>query len=157
MTNATDQSILLSKKGMQELRKQIARLEHDQRAAIQALRELDRGVSHEERLARVEKLAHLEAIESDLGERRLTLQRAKLLPTRRARLRVALGSVVDLVDQQGRLFRYTLVDSIEADPSDGRISVKSPLGSSLVGKAVKDTVEWGNGLRMQSLQLVSIN
>jgi transcription elongation GreA/GreB family factor len=27
-----------------------------------------------------------------------------------------------------KILRYTLVDSIESDPSDGRISIHSPLG-----------------------------
>jgi transcription elongation factor GreA len=72
-------------------------------------------------------------------------------------MKVAIGSVVDLVDQQGRMVRYTLVESIEANPSDGRISTLSPLGSSLIGKSVKDIVEWGNGMRKHSFQLVGIN
>jgi transcription elongation GreA/GreB family factor len=71
-------------------------------------------------------------------------------------MKVAIGSVVDLIDQQGRLVRYTLVESIEANPSDGRISAASPLGSTLIGKTVKDIVEWGNGLNHTSLQLVKI-
>jgi transcription elongation GreA/GreB family factor len=65
--------------------------------------------------------------------------------------------VVDLIDQQGRLFRYTLVDSIEANPSDGRISVVSPLGSHLVGKTVQDIVEWSTGKSDNTLRLVRIN
>ena len=71
-------------------------------------------------------------------------------------MKVAVGSVVDLIDQQGRMFRYTLVESIEADPSDGRISVVSPLGSTLVGKTVKDMVEWSNGAGKATLRLVNV-
>lgn len=148
--------VLLSKKGFKELRRRISQLEHQQKGAIAELREIDKGSSHEERLEQVEKLAHLEIIESELAEKRQTLSRAKLIPSKRERFRVAIGSVVDLIDQQGKLFRYTLVDSIEANPSDGRISIQSPLGSSLVGKTIKDTIEWGNGTRSRSLRLVSI-
>lgn len=157
MTQMQKNYILLSKKGMKELRKRIAQLEHEQKAAIQTLRELDKGSAHEERLEHIERLAHLETIESELADKRLVLSHAKLLPSKRARLKVAIGSVVDLIDQQGRLFRYTIVDSIEANPSDGRISVESPLGSTLVGKTIKDTIEWGAGTKTRSLQLVSIN
>lgn len=152
----TKKTILLSKKGFKELRKTIARLEHDQRMALQSLRELDRSTSHDERLTRIEKLAQLEGIQSELEERQLMLSTAKQLPTKRARLQVAIGSVVDLIDQQGRLFRYTIVDSFEANPSDGRISVKSPLGKSLLGKTVRDIVEWSNGIRGDKLRLVRI-
>lgn len=156
MTLEKNDYVLLSKKGFKELRRRIAQLEHQQKGAIADLREIDKGSSHEERLEQIEKLAHLEIIESELAEKRQTLSRAKLIPSKRERFRVAIGSVVDLIDQQGRLFRYTLVDSIEANPSDGRISIQSPLGSSLVGKTIKDTIEWGSGNRSRSLQLVSI-
>jgi transcription elongation GreA/GreB family factor len=50
-----------------------------------------------------------------------------------------------------------LVDTIEANPSDGRISVLSPLGSNLVGKTVKDVIEWGNGLNQTRFELVRIS
>lgn len=156
MNTTSTRPLLLSKKGFHELKKNIAQLEHDQAMILQALRDLDKTNAHEERLERVEKLAQLEAVESELADKRLALSQAKLLPSKRARLKVAIGSVVDLIDQQDRLFRYTIVDSIEANPSDGRISAASPLGSSLLGKAAKDIVEFGNGLRTQQLQLVRI-
>ena len=153
-TITTEQNtILLSKKGMKEMKRQITVLEHDRSALIRGLHELDRTSSHDDRLERIERLARLEAVEAELYEKKRMLSRAKLIPTKRARMKVALGSVVDLIDQQGQLFRYTLVDTVEANPSDGRISVLSPLGQSLVGKTAKETVQWGSG---RSLQLVSI-
>jgi len=152
----TKQTILLSKKGMKELRKSVAQLEHDRLAVIRGLRESDKTTGHDDRFERIERLARLEAIEAELAEKQQTLLQAKLIPSRRARMKVAVGSVVDLIDQQGRLFRYTLVESIEADPSDGRISAKSPLGSSLVGKTVKDVIEWGNGNKQGTLKLIRI-
>ncbi|MAU33565.1 hypothetical protein CL689_03085 [Candidatus Saccharibacteria bacterium] len=148
--------ILLSKKGMKELRKTITQLEHDRSSLIKGLHELDRTTGHDDRLERIERLAQLESVESSLAEKRSILASAKLLPSKRARMKVAIGSVVDLIDQQGRLVRYTLVDTIEANPSDGRISIVSPLGKSLLGKTAKDIVEWSNGVRTHSFRLVSI-
>lgn len=148
--------ILLSKKGMKELRKAISQLEHDRGAIIRNLHDLERSHSHDERLDRIERLARLEAIEAELFDKQHTLNHAQLIPSRRARMSVAIGSVVDLIDQQGRLMRFTLVDTIEANPSDGRISILSPLGSQLVGKTVAETVEWNAGVKRQSMQLVSI-
>jgi transcription elongation factor GreA len=149
-------TILLSKKGMKELRKSIAQLEHDRQAICRSLRESDKTSSHDDRFERNERLLRLEVIESELADKQQILSRAKLISSRRTRMKVAIGSVVDLIDQQGRLVRYTLVESIEANPSDGRISAASPLGSTLIGKTVKDIVEWGNGLNHTSLQLVKI-
>jgi transcription elongation factor GreA len=155
-TNSESKTILLSKKGMKELRKSISDLQHDRQALSRSLRESDKTTGHDDRFERNERLLRLETIEAELVEKQQTLYRAKLIPTRRERMKVAVGSVVDLIDQHGRLFRYTLVESIEANPSDGRISTQSPLGSNLVGKTVKDIIEWGNGLHHSKLQLVRI-
>jgi transcription elongation factor GreA len=154
--NDTKATILLSKKGMKELRKSVAQLEQDRMAVMRSLRESDKTTGHDDRFERNERLARLEAVEAELYEKQQTLLHAQLIPSKRTRMKVAVGSVVDLIDQQGRLFRYTLVESIEANPSDGRISAKSPLGSSLVGKTVKDVVEWGNGTVRGTMQLVKI-
>lgn len=156
MNTTITNTIMLSKKGMKELRKSIAQLEHDRQAVIRGLHDIDRTTGHDDRLERVERLAQLETIESEISDKQRILSEAKLLPTKRARMKVAMGSVVDLIDQQGRLFRYTLVDTIEANPSDGRISVVSPLGRNLVGKTVQDVVEWSSGMKRNQLQLVRI-
>jgi transcription elongation factor GreA len=154
--NETRHIILLSKKGMKEIRKTVALLEHDRLTVIRGLREIDKTTGHDDRFERIERLARLEAVEAELFEKQQTLSQAKLIPSRRTRIKVAVGSVVDLIDQQGRLVRYTLVESIEANPSDGRISTKSPLGSNLVGKTVKDVIEWGNGTARGTMKLVRI-
>lgn len=156
-TNQTEQkTVLLSKKGMKELRKAIAQLEHDRQAVRRSLRESDKGTSHDDRFARSEMLMRLESIEAELADKHQVLSRAKIISSRRTRMKVAIGSVVDLIDQQGRIIRYTLVESIEANPSDGRISAASPLGRTLLGKTVQDMVEWGNERRQNSLQLIKI-
>ncbi|HEY1085317.1 MAG TPA: GreA/GreB family elongation factor [Candidatus Saccharimonadales bacterium] len=147
---------LLSKKGMKELKKSVAKLERRQAQAIADLRDLDKIDGHDERLDRIERLAQLEIIESELADKQLVLKSAKLFPRKRDALKVALGSVVELIDMQGRIVRYTIVDSIEANPSDGRISAQSPLGRSLIGKTIKETIEWGSGLKNRQMQLVSI-
>jgi transcription elongation factor GreA len=156
ITTSEKRTVMLSKKGMKEMRKAISQLEHDRQAVIRGLHDLDKTSSHDDRLERIERLARLESIEAELADKQSTLAEAKLLPTKRARMKVALGSVVDLIDQQGRLFRYTLVETIEANPSDGRISVASPLGRNLIGKTAHEVVEWTSGFKSNTLQLVRI-
>lgn len=150
-------TILLSKKGIKELKKSIAQLEHDRTAIRRYLRESDKTSSHDDRFERSERLLRLEVIEAELLEKQEVLNNAKVISSRRTRMKVAIGSVVDLIDQTGRQISYTLVESIEANPSDGRISALSPLGSTLIGKTVQDIVEWGNGLNKTSFQLVRIS
>jgi transcription elongation factor GreA len=141
---------------MKELKKEVAHLEHDKNEAYARLREIDKTDGRDERFARVEQMAAIEAIESELADKRRTLASAKLFPRKRDALKVAIGSVVDLLDTSGRIVRYTLVESIEANPSDGRISIMSPLGRSLLGKQIQDVVEWSAGLQTKRLQLVGI-
>lgn len=148
--------LFLSKKGMHELRRQIKRLEHSLSNAQADLRNLEKSKSHEVRLERVEKLAAIDAITSELNDKKFILSRAKLLPRRRDTFKVMIGSVVELIDAQGQKFRYMLVDSLEANPSAGRISIKSPLGQTLLGKQLKDIVQWSAGLGTSQLQLVNI-
>ena len=150
-------TILLSKKGFKDLRKEIARLENEEKSLSAELRAAGRAKSRDDQLRRSEIIMNLENVQSKLHEKRTALKIARPLPRKRDRLRVAIGSVVDLVDQQGRLFRYTLVDSLEADPIDGRISVESPLGKSLIGHEKSHTISWQAGLNQRKLQLVDIH
>ncbi|HEV7951844.1 MAG TPA: GreA/GreB family elongation factor [Candidatus Saccharimonadales bacterium] len=153
----TTNMIYLSSRGMKELKKQVSSLEKDRTTTLTSLRELDKTESHDERLARVEKLAALEVIDSELAMKKSSLAMAKPLPRKRDALKVALGSIVELLDTNGRVIKYTLVDSLEANPSDGRISIKSPLGQNLVGKQIQDVVEWTAGIGRRQLELVSIH
>ncbi len=155
-TTTQQKTISLSKKGMKEIRRSVAQLEADRRKVIQQLHELDRESGHDDRLERIEKLSQLESTEAELFEKKHILQHAKLLPSKSARMKVAMGSVVDLIDRQGRLMQYTLVDTIEANPSDGRISVVSPLGQSLLGKSAREVVSWQSGHQTHSLRLIGI-
>lgn len=150
-------TILLSKKGMKELKKAVAKLERKQQQIIKELRELDKTDGHDQRLARIEKLAELEIAESQLADKQLYLNNAKVFPRKRDAIRVAIGSVVELIDTSGRIVRYQLVDSIEADPSDGRISANSPLGKTLLGRTIEETIKWGSGLSTNQLKLVRIS
>lgn len=157
MQAETKKTILLSKKGMKELKKDVSKLERKQKQIIAELRDLDKTDGHDERLARIEKLAELENVESQLSDKQLYLSNARLFPRKRDAIRVAIGSVVELIDNTGRVMQYQLVDSIEANPSDGRISANSPLGQTLLGRTIKETIDWGSKLGTKQLTLVRIS
>lgn len=146
----------LSKKGFKELHKQINELEIREKALLAELRDIGRAKSRDDKLRRSDIIMNLENVHGKLTEKRAALKTAKPLPRKRDRLRIAIGSVVDLIDQQGQLFRYTLVDSLEADPSDGRISVDSPLGQSLLNRHATETISLGLGRTTRRLQVVGV-
>jgi len=145
----------LSKKGIKELKKAIIQLENDKRKAINALHELDKSLGHDERLSRIEKISDLESIDAELCDRKLLLANSEIIP-RPSNLKVAIGSVVDLIDKHGHLFRFTIVNSVEANPSDGRISINSPIGQNLLGKTARDIIKWGRGKKINRLKLIRI-
>lgn len=147
----------LSKKGFKELHKQVTDLEMETKALTAELREIGRPKSRDDRLHRNEVVMALENAQARLHEKRFALKTARPLPRKRDRLRVAIGSVVDLMDQQGRLLRYTLVDSLEANPSDGRISIDSPLGRSLLDRQPSEVVRLGLGQGVRQLEVVGIH
>ena len=154
---AIGRTLYLSKKGMKELKKTVAQLERDLQKARRELRELDKSTAREERMIYTEKVSQLEIIQSELAEKQMQLDKAQLLPRKRDALKVAMGSVVDLIDSTGQMVRYQIVDSLEADPSDGRISAQSPLGQTLLGRTVRETIEWGRGHKTQQFKLVAIS
>jgi transcription elongation factor GreA len=53
---------------------------------------------------------------------------------------VKIGSVVDL-EFGDKTLKYTLVSTLEADPSANKISEKSPLGQALLGKQKSEIVK----------------
>lgn len=54
--------------------------------------------------------------------------------------KITVGSKVQL-KVGAKTVAYQIVGPVEADPLEGKISNKSPLGSALLGKKVGDTVE----------------
>ena len=152
----SEKTIYLSKKGMKELKKRVAKLQRERQSTIVALRESDKTSTRDNRLERIDQLEALDIVEAELAEKERCLENAKLYPRKRDAFKVAAGSIVDLIDIQGRIIRYQIVDSIEADPSDGRISTDSPLGQSLIGRTLQETVTWGREGRNNKLQLVGI-
>ncbi len=155
-TTMTTEAIYLSKKGMKELKKAIEQLERDRHQVIMDLHEQDKIDNHDERLARIEKLAQLDAIDTELSTKQDLLAKAQPYPKTNSRY-VNIGSVVEMITGNGRKVVYTIVDSIEADPSDGRISAKSPLGQSLLGKTISDTINWSAGRMKTTFHLTRIS
>lgn len=71
---------------------------------------------------------------------------------------VGFGSRVRLLDIEfNEETTYVLVGSAEADPSQGKISNESPLGSSLVGKKQNDIISINAPAGQISYKILEIN
>ena len=79
-----------------------------------------------------------------------------MLPKKKS-IVVSLGSIVELIDNAtGKIFKYQVVDSIEADPLIGKISSDSPLGKSLLGKKANEIINWSIGVKNMQMQLITV-
>lgn len=67
----------------------------------------------------------------------------KISPLKKSEKVVRLGATVFLEDEKGSVGPFTIVGTLEADPSSGKISHRSPLGKVLLGKKAGETVLLG--------------
>ncbi len=83
----------------------------------------------------------LESLEKRIHELEEILKRAKnIAEAPREEGKVGIGCKV-LVEIEGKEDEFLIVESIEADPSQGKISYLSPVGKALLGKKEGDVVE----------------
>jgi transcription elongation factor GreA len=126
------------------LQEELNVIEHELRVDLpkEILRAREHGDLSEnaEYKAAKERQAYLEGRKAQLQQRLAALSLVNLdkIPTDRA----AYGSQVVLYEYETeREVEYRLVSAEESDISKGLISITSPIGRSLVGKMVGDSIE----------------
>ena len=71
---------------------------------------------------------------------------------------VKFGATVTLADEDtDEESTYQLVGTDEADVSDGRLSITSPLARALIGKGIGDTAHVNTPAGSRSYEIVSVN
>jgi transcription elongation factor GreA len=78
--------------------------------------------------------------EGRIGEVEHILQNVEVIKTPRSDNKVQLGSTVKL-KSDGKTKQFQVVGTVEADPSNGKISDESPIGQALLGKKLGEQVE----------------
>jgi transcription elongation factor GreA len=97
-------------------------------------------------------LSNLKARMAEIDD---VLEHAKPLGITRRTSKVGLGKTIYI--RNGRKEQeVTLVDSIEADPDSGSVSIASPLGNALLGKRLGDIAEVTTPRGPSRYQIVSI-
>ncbi len=82
-------------------------------------------------------------VENRIAEIENILKSAKIIANT-SHSKVSMGAEVT-VTLAGKKYNYSIVGPVEADPLNGKISDKSPIGQALMGKVVGDTYELPNG------------
>ncbi|MGZ4352914.1 MAG: GreA/GreB family elongation factor [Gaiellaceae bacterium] len=113
----------------------------------------DRG----DNLDYLDALREQEEVENRIARLEAQLAAATVLePERVPPAHVVLGSWVELEDiDTGDRSRYRLVNSPEANPTEGRLSIDSPVGRALSGRAAGDTVEVTTPHRTRRLRIAA--
>lgn len=70
---------------------------------------------------------------------------------------VQLGSTVELKSKGGKSKFYKVVGTVEANPSEGKISDESPIGQALLKKAVGDNVEITTPIETTVYKIIGIS
>jgi transcription elongation factor GreA len=98
----------------------------------------------------------LERTESRIKEVMHILQNVEIIKTPKTNGAVKLGSTVDLKSPKGKT-TFKVVGSVEANPGEGKISDKSPIGVALLGKKVGENVEISlpSGMTVYKVQAIS--
>jgi len=136
--------IQVTREGFEKLRKELEELKGPVRLVIaDAIREAKAHGDLKENAAYHEAKLNQTRLESRIADLEKAVQLAKIVERNEVGCETAgLGSKVKLIDLEfDDEFSVTLVGSFEADPVKELISISSPLGESLLGKAKGDEVQ----------------
>ena len=129
----------LTKEGVAELKAELAELEAKRVEAIEAIKTArDQGDLSENAEYHAAK-EDQERLESRIDEVQHILANAEIVK-RAPKGSVGIGNEVTLKNGKKPVV-YHIVDSVEANPLEGKISDKSPIGQALMGKKVGEKVE----------------
>ncbi|HLV37685.1 MAG TPA: transcription elongation factor GreA [Spirillospora sp.] len=138
-----DQPQYLTPEGYQTLEKRLRHLVEVRRAEVaERLRlALEEGGDLTENAEYEDAKNEQAFIEGEIQRLEMILNTAEVIEASGSSDEVTLGSRVTVVEQGTQDKEvYHLVGSAEARPSEGKISIESPLGKALIGAKVRDKV-----------------
>lgn len=129
----------LTKEGVSELQAELAELKAKLLDVIESIKTArdqgDLSENAEYHAAKEEQ----ERVDNRIAEVEHILANAEVI-AKRSKNSVGIGCSVTLKNG-GKPVTYHIVDSVEADPLEAKISDESPIGKALLGKKVGDKVE----------------
>jgi transcription elongation factor GreA len=151
--------IPITKKGYQALQAELERYKRVERP--KNIRDIEEARAHgdisenAEFEAAKERQSHIDGRIRDLEHK---LAEAEIIDTSNFSTdKIVFGATVTVKELQSeKEQRYTLVGQDEADLKSGKISVQSPVGRSLIGKRVGDTVKVQTPAKVAEYEVLNI-
>lgn len=138
-----EDAVLLTKAGYDRLVQELDQLKSIKRPEVAALIREAQELGPDQLDAQYEDAKNQQAfLEGRIAEIERTLEQASIIDEASAHKSkvVQVGSNITVKGSDGKSRKYQLVGPTEADPTQGRISHKSPVGQALLGKKRGDTV-----------------
>lgn len=126
--------------GLDKMMGEMQKLEREKNQKLkQEVRVLDRVKKTDSEY--IDSFEELGFIRKRLSEIRNIITNARLIPKKSKNGVITLGAKVTLEDQGSKkLMSFKIVDSLEVNPAEGKISRNSPLGSALLGHRINEMV-----------------
>lgn len=140
-----DDAVLLTKAGYDRLVEELDHLKTVKRPEVAALIREAQELGPDQLDAQYEDAKNQQAfLEGRISEIERTLEQASIIDEASAHKSktVQVGSNVTVKGKDGKSHKYQVVGPTEADPSQGRISHKSPIGRALLGKKRGDAIKF---------------
>lgn len=136
-----EEKFYLTKEGLEKIKKEYERLK---KLKLEKQKEEGPTPLHSEDLD-LEYVVYKEDmnfLESRLKELEHILKNYQLIvpPPKDKQNTVQIGATVLVEDKDGSINEFQIVDALEANPAEGKISWKCPVGKALLGKKVGDEV-----------------
>lgn len=152
MTNKT----LLTQEGYDKLLVELGNLKDRKNHLITQIEEVAQpDESGEDGLATQLK-DELELIEAKIGDIEEAVELSQIIIKKFKEDIVSLGSKVKITISGGKEKEFSIVDEIEADPIQNKISNVSPLGIALLGKKLNDEVTVNAPVGKITYKIISI-
>ncbi|MGK2966278.1 MAG: transcription elongation factor GreA [Tepidiformaceae bacterium] len=138
----SDKPVPLTREGKEKLEKDLAELRSERKVIAERIHDAQEQGTSQNDAEYDDAKQEQGMLEGRILEIEDILRRARLIDedVAHASGRVQIGSGVE-VEQDGKKRHYQIVGTPEADPTQGKISNESPVGSALLGHAVGETVE----------------
>lgn len=138
---AEEAKFYLTKKGLEKIKKEFETLK---RLKLSKIKGESPQILHSEDInpeyiAFREDMSFLEAKTAELENVLKNVELIKSPPKQKQNI-VNLGATVTLEEKDGQINEFMVVGTLEANPSEGKISAQSPVGKSLLGHKIGDEI-----------------